>query len=108
MLATTLCLTMLPTPHPAVIFQRIDDGAVLFSPTSEVYFGLNEVGAKVWQLLPPATTSIDEICAQLGSDYPDVELSTIHKDVEDLLDQLLREGLVAPTASSESPGTSAL
>ena len=45
---------MLPTPLPTVIFQRIDDGAVLFAPATEVYFGLNEVGAKIWQLLPPA------------------------------------------------------
>lgn len=98
---------MLPTPHPAVIFQRIDDGAVLFSPTTEVYFGLNEVGAKVWQLLPPTSSSVDEICEELGRDYPDVERTVIQQDVVELLDQLLREGLVAPTATAGSPGASA-
>lgn len=98
---------MLPTPHPAVIFQRIDDGAVLFSPTTEVYFGLNEVGAKVWQLLPPTSTSVHEICEELWRDYPDVERTVIQQDVEELLAQLLREGLVAPTATAESPGAGA-
>jgi hypothetical protein len=90
---------MLPTPLPSVIFQRIDDGAVLFAPATEVYFGLNEVGAKVWQLLPPALTSLDELCTRLAADYPTVGADVIRQDVLELLDQLTAEGLVAPSAA---------
>lgn len=89
---------MLPTPVSSVVFQRIDDGAVLFAPTTEVYFGLNEVGAKIWQLLPPALTSLDELCTRLASEYPTVEVDVIRQDVLELLDQLTAEGLVAPSA----------
>ena len=90
---------MLPTPLASVIFQRIDDGAVLFAPATEIYFGLNEVGAKVWLLLPPALTSIDELCARLGAEYPTVGTDVIRQDVVELLDQLTAEGLVAPSAA---------
>lgn len=90
---------MLPVPHPAIIFQRIDDGAVLFSPASELYFGLNEVGARVWQLLPPVTASFDDLCDAIAQEYPEVERTVIQQDVEELLATLLHEGLVAPSAS---------
>lgn len=94
---------MLPTPISSVIFQRVDDGAVLFSPATELYFGLNEVGAKVWQLLPPASTDLEEICRRLAEDYPTVGVEVLRADVTELLDQLIAEGLVAPAG----PGPSA-
>lgn len=85
---------MLPAPLPSVIFQKVVDGAVLFEPRSEIYFGLNEVGARIWQLLTPARSTIDELCAELGVAYPEVPADTIRADVEDLLGSLTREGLV--------------
>lgn len=94
---------MLPSPLPTVVFQRIDDGAVLFSPATEVYFGLNEVGARVWQLLPPTSSSLDELCAALGEEYPDVEAAVIRQDVSDLLAELAKEGLVAAPGSASGP-----
>lgn len=89
---------MLPAPHPTVICQQIEDGAVLFAPVTEIYFGLNEVGAKVWQLLPPVSSSLDELCQRLAADYPDVDEPTIRADVVELLTQLAAEGLVVSPA----------
>lgn len=87
---------MLPLPSGSVVFQRIDDGAVLFAPATEIYFGLNEVGARVWELLPPTSQSLDQLCASLAAAYPDVPASTLRSDVEELLAQLQQEGLVTP------------
>lgn len=98
---------MLPSPLANVVFQRIDDGAVLFAPTTEIYFGLNEVGARVWELLPPASDSLDALCAQLASAYPDVEMAVLRADVEELLGQLLAEGLVAPPSAGAPSDQSA-
>lgn len=98
---------MLPVPHPAIIFQRIDDGAVLFSPVSELYFGLNEVGAKVWEMLPPRCSSLDQICTAIAAEYPDADPGMIRQDVEELLAQLLRDGLVAPSAATGAGGDTA-
>jgi hypothetical protein len=92
---------MLPTPLPQVIFQRIDDGAVLFDPRAEIYFGLNEVGAKVWQLLDQSS-SVETLCERLGADYPNVPGDTIRADVVELLAQLASEGLVAPRVAAQS------
>ena len=95
---------MLPSPVATVIFQRIDDGAVLFEPQTEVYFGLNEVGARVWLLLPPATTTVVQLCDRLASEYPDVPAATIRADVEELLAQLQTEGLVSAPIGGQSDG----
>lgn len=92
---------MLPRANPSVIFQRIDDGAVLFAPHSETYFGLNAVGVAIWEALPPVSASLDELCARIARQYPDVIESTIREDVVDLLRKLLSDGLAvaggAPT-----------
>ncbi|MBX7118693.1 MAG: PqqD family protein [Gemmatimonadaceae bacterium] len=88
-------------PNPRVVFQKLDDGAVLFSPDTELYFGLNEVGALVWQLLPPASASLPALTATVGARYPEVASSTIATDVGELLDALVREGLaIAPGADA--------
>lgn len=84
---------MLPIPTATVVFQRIDDGAVLFAPSTEIYFGLNEVGARVWELLPPKSDSLDTLCAHLAEHYPDVPLGELRSDVQELLAQLVQEGL---------------
>ena len=90
---------MLPVADPSLIFQKVADGAVLFSPRTETYFGLNEVGVAVWALLPPVASSLDELCERLLTQYPEVPLETLRQDVSDLLDGLLKEGLVQlPTA----------
>ena len=86
---------MLPTPRPNIVFQRIDDGAVLFAPDTEVYFGLNEVGAKVWQLLAPPSSTLDELCLRVAADYPAIPPETVRSDIVELLEQLAIEGLVA-------------
>lgn len=85
---------MLPSPESSVIFQKLGDGAVLFAPTTEIYFGLNEVGARVWELLPPASRTLDDLCRQLGTEYPDVSPETLRTDVLELLEDLAREQLV--------------
>jgi hypothetical protein len=87
---------LLPTPAPGVMFQSLDDGAVLLSPESEVYFSLNHVGAAVWELLPPATASMEELCAALAARYPDAPPTALAADVGRLLDELARERLVVP------------
>jgi hypothetical protein len=90
---------MLPVANPKVIYKAMPDGAVLFSTADEVYFGLNEVGARVWELLPPATRTLDELCAAMQRHYPDVPLETIRADVVELLEELSAQGLVLAATS---------
>ena len=91
----------LPSPRSTVVFQALEDGAVLFAPETETYFGLNAVGAIVWQSLPPAHRTLDALSTTIGERFPDVPRDTIRTDVIELLDALLREGLVQPTPTGD-------
>lgn len=98
---------MLPVGNPRVLYKALSDGAVLFSTADEVYFGLNAVGARVWELLPPVSRTMDELCSALAAAYPDVDIDTIRGDVIDLLSELARHGLVEyPSSSEQSNGES--
>lgn len=76
------------------MFREVSEGAVLLQMEDEIYFGLNEVGTKVWQLLPPECTSLDDLCARLGASYPDIGAEQIRVDVLELLDQLREQKLL--------------
>jgi hypothetical protein len=86
----------LPTRHEAVIYRSLSEGAVLFSLTDEVYFGLNAVAAEVWEMLPPAHTSLDSLCAELAARHPEVSAAELRADVIELLTSLQSFGLLIP------------
>lgn len=86
--------SLLPSPHPAVIVKTVPDGAVLLHTELEIYFGLNAVGSRVWQLLPQGCRNVDELCAVLRKSYPDVGADELRADVETLLRQLRQNLLV--------------
>lgn len=90
---------MLPTPHPDVVCMPVADGAVLLHTGREIYFGLNTVGARIWELLRPDVADIAALCAALNELYPQVDVSELRSDVADLLEALENDGLVLPPAS---------
>ena len=87
---------MLPSRNETVIYRSLSEGAVLFSLTDEVYFGLNAVAAEVWELLPPAHMSLDSLCAELAERHPEVPASELRADVIELLTSLQSFGLLVP------------
>jgi hypothetical protein len=91
---------VLPTHNPKIIFKALATGAVLYSPQDEVYFGLNPVGVRVWELLPPVSQQFDEVCRTLQSEYPDAPSEMIRADVAELLEELVKLGLVVPADAS--------
>jgi len=70
------------------------DGAVLFSPADETYFGLNETGACIWENLAPVRSTIDEVCAEVTKRFPDAPPTAVREDVGKLLKELEEGGLV--------------
>lgn len=66
---------------------------MVFSTTSEVYFGVNEVGARLWQLLPPVCHSQEEMCQRVSAAYPGVDLALIRRDVIKFIAELVANGL---------------
>jgi hypothetical protein len=92
--------TVLPTRNPKIIFKALATGAVLYSPQDEVYFGLNPVGVRVWELLPPVSKHFDEVCRTLEGEYPEAPAEMIRADVAELLEELGKLGLVVPADAS--------
>ncbi|MBV6521090.1 MAG: hypothetical protein MNPFHGCM_01213 [Gemmatimonadaceae bacterium] len=92
----------LPSPSPSAIFKPLAEGGVLFSTDTEVYFGVNVIGARIWELLPPATRTFDELCAALIAQYSDVSPAQIQKDVRKFLDDLVENGLVVTSGANAS------
>lgn len=84
---------MLPRPHPAVEYSTVSEGAVLLHVETEVYYGLNTVGARVWELLPEYE-ALPELCARLSEEYPDAAPGEIERDVAELLELLEEAELV--------------
>lgn len=87
---------LLPSPNPNVIHKAVGDGAVLLSTKDEIYYGLNTVGACIWERLPPVLTELDDLCASLSMLYPDIDPETIRADAQELIEDLLAHGLLCP------------
>ncbi|MEP7384000.1 MAG: PqqD family protein [Gemmatimonadota bacterium] len=85
---------ILPRPAESAIFRALPEGGVLFSTESEVYFGVNMVGARIWELMPPATQTFGELIDALRSEYSDVSVDVIRGDATKFVEQLLSNGLV--------------
>jgi hypothetical protein len=99
---------LLPAPNSEIIFQPVEDGAVLLHVAEEIYYGLNGVGARIWQGLPPAHDTLDALCAHMSAEYPEVPHESIRQDIVELLADLEVHGLVHPLPGGSSREDSAL
>ena len=96
----------LPTPAPNVIFRRLPEGGVIYSTSSEIYFGLNDVGARIWELLPPASETSADMCSALERAFPDATTALIRRDVTRYLDELVANALVVPAPAPDGMSSS--
>ncbi len=78
---------------PDVLISNMDGEAVLLDLQSETYFGLDEVGTRMWNALAGAE-SIQVAFDVLASEY-DVEPDQLRQDLEELLNRLSEQGLLA-------------
>lgn len=81
-----------------VLFQTVDNEAVVLHVDSGHYFGLNVVATRSWQLLAEHGTE-EAVVAGLVEEF-DVDETTAHKDFAQLLQDLLGRGLVVPEADA--------
>ena len=87
-------LASLPRARASVVFQKVPGGAVLLSTDDEVYYGLNGVGARVWELLGECDDA-EALCMRVASEYPDAPADAVREDVLALLASLQESRLVA-------------
>jgi hypothetical protein len=77
----------------AIRINPVGDELVLADMQRGVYHGLNAIGAQIWQRLDGSRT-LEQIVAEIASDYPDVERATIEADTLALAQDLLDNELV--------------
>jgi len=75
-----------------VLIQELDGESVLLNVNAERYFGLNEVGTQMWKALTTCE-SIGGARSHLSRQY-DVDDETLWRDMEGLIEKLLRHGLL--------------
>lgn len=74
------------------LFQEIGGEAVILDLATSTYFGLNQVGARCWQLLQD-NADMAAVCQQLLQEY-EVDAAVLEQDMQTLLEQLSAAGLV--------------
>jgi hypothetical protein len=75
-----------------VLVQELDGEAVLLDLKSETYFGLDEVGMRMWHVLI-TSPSTQDACKMLLDEY-DVSSENLENDLNTLLEQLVKQGLL--------------
>jgi len=87
--------------HPDVVWRDVDGEIVLLNVVTGQYFGLDEVGSRVWALLTldgDAGASLAVLRDRVVAEF-EVEAHAAQADLTDLLTQLLEQQLIAVGAA---------
>jgi hypothetical protein len=82
---------------PNLLVRLLDNESVLLNLETERYFGVDETGTRMWQLVT-AATSIDAAFQQLCDEY-DVEPELLRANLAELLSRLIDNGLLQIVSS---------
>jgi len=88
-----MSLTDKPTIPAQVMARQVGDETVILDLGSGTYFGLDPVGARIWQLIGEGKT-LGEICDTMLDEY-EVTREALQRDVVDLVDKLLEQKLIS-------------
>ena len=88
------------TVHPSVIARELSGETVLLNLESGIYYGLDAVGTRVWQLLVQGCT-IAGVCETMLDEY-EVEPDVLRGDVVRLVGDLRDRGIVTPRESVQA------
>src|SRR5579859_152213 len=81
-----------------VLIRFLDNESVLLNIETERYFGLDETGTRMWQLVT-AAPKIEVAYQQLLDEY-DVEAELLRANLTELLTRLVENGLLQVTPSN--------
>jgi hypothetical protein len=84
-------MTQIVIPE-TVLFRDLDGEAVLLATDSGKYFGLNEVGTRMWSLLR-LHGDVERVCHSLLAEY-DVPEERLREDVARFVGTLADRGLI--------------
>jgi coenzyme PQQ biosynthesis protein PqqD len=82
---------------PGVVAEDMGEELLLYRPSAHKAIHLNSTAAAIWKLCD-GTRTVKDLVDSLEAEFPDAK-PRIASEVQDVVDQLLREG-----ALTESPG----
>lgn len=80
-----------------VVSREVGGEAVLLNLASGEYFGLDEVGTRIWELLSDQARSLEELSVTIADEY-DAPLNLIEADILALAGELRDAALVSPVS----------
>ena len=75
-----------------VVAREVGGETVLLHLGSGTYFGLNEVGGRIWQLLDQGDTTLGALCEAIEAEF-DAPRDVVEADLLALAAQLVDNGL---------------
>ena len=78
-----------------VVFREVDGAGVILNIGTGIYFGLNETGTRVWNLIDQHS-SLLKVFEVMAQEY-DVPSETIQKDILQIVEQLCENRLLCKT-----------
>jgi hypothetical protein len=96
----TLTLDTVVTVPDNLLFSNLGGEEVILDLSTGTYYGLNEVGARVWALIETPRSG-HEICDRLEAEY-DVDRPSLERDVLHLLQEFEAEGLLEVDARASA------
>ncbi len=85
---------------PETLINVIEGESVLLNLNNESYYGLDEVGTRMWELLT-SSESIQAAYDQLLNEYK-VEAETLRRDMQNLISNLVDQGLLEISVEQSS------
>ena len=89
----SLSVHSIVSASPEQVSCPLGDEAAILNLNNTVYYGLNPVGARVWNLLQQRPRTIGELRDLLIEEY-DVEAGRCEADLLELLQKMRTEGLI--------------
>ena len=84
--------------HPSVLSRELGGETVLLNLESGVYYGLDAIGTRAWNLLT-AQHSLADVCSIMAEEY-DVARETLHNDLTALVQDLCDRHLLVSGSES--------
>jgi Coenzyme PQQ synthesis protein D (PqqD) len=78
--------------NPDVLFQRLENDAVLLHMKTDRFYNLNRTGTRFWELLSEGH-ELAQIQEQMLREF-DVEPAALEKEIKDMIASLEKEDLV--------------
>lgn len=92
MTKSTISLHSVVRVSPRQVSTELGSETVILGVERGRYFGLNEVGARIWALVQEPT-SVASLCDSLLSEY-EVSREALESDVLEILSELHEQGLI--------------